>query len=135
MSLTRKALRPAKKSLKHAFNAALLAVLRLEDVLEIARLKSDLISFYQPVNSQELLALERVAIAQQAMLRAARLEAILLTTCIEATEPYDNCSLAVGFLRLARQSNGWSRFLRYQDAAECQYRRALEDFASLQALR
>jgi hypothetical protein len=136
MSLTRKARRSAKVSLKHAFTAALSAVVQFEGVEEIARLKSSLISIYQPANSEELLALERMALAQQAMLRAARLEATLLNTCIQATiAANDNCRLAAGFLRLARQSNGWSLFLRYQGDAECQYHRAREDFDSLKALR
>jgi SAM-dependent methyltransferase len=113
-----------------------------EDAEEIARLKSGLIPVYQPVNAAELLALERIALGQQAMLRAARLEATLLNTCIKETieakdRPFTPMStqLAGGFLRLARQSNGWSRFLRYQAQAECEYRRVLEDFASLKALR
>jgi hypothetical protein len=53
-----------------------------EEIDEVARLRADLIAVYQPVNSQELFALERMAIARQAMLRAARLESGLFTSCI-----------------------------------------------------
>ena len=119
------------------------AVVRLEDLQEIAHLKSDLVSVYQPVNSQELFALARMALSQQAILRAARLESGLFTTSLnEALDTNDlpfapmskelagdgdieitraqnrNYCLADGFLRLARQSNGWSLFLRYQAQAE-----------------
>jgi hypothetical protein len=45
-----------------------------------------------------------------------------------------NYCLADGFLRLVRQSNGWSIFLRYQAQAERQYRRALEDFDRFESL-
>src|SRR5580698_892277 len=152
--------RSAQNSLKHGFTASTFAVVRLEDLQEIAHLKSDLVSVYQPVNSQELFALERMALSQQAILRAARLESGLFTTSLNETldsndRPFTpmskelagdgdieitraqnrNYCLADGFLRLARQSNGWSIFLRYQAQAERQYRRALEDFDRLKALR
>ncbi len=152
--------RSAQNSLKHGFTASTFAVVRLEDLQEIARLKSDLVSVYQPVNSQELFALERMALSQQAILRAARLESGLFTTSLNETldsndRPFTpmskelagdgsveitraqnrNYCLAEGFLRLARQSNGWSIFLRYQAQAERQYRRALEDFDRLKTLR
>ena len=41
----------------------------------VAQLREDLATLYQPVNSQELFALERVTLAQQTVLRPARLEA------------------------------------------------------------
>jgi len=152
--------RSARNSVKHGFTAAAFAVVRLEDLQEIAHLTSDLVSVYQPVNSQELLALQRMALSQQAILRAARLESGLFTAClnetldandhpafpmnqelagdgdIEITRAQNrNYLLGEGFFRLARQSNGWSLFLRYQAQAERQYRRALEDFDRLKALR
>ncbi len=152
--------RSAQNSLKHGFTASTFSVVRLEDLQEIARLKFDLVSVYRPVNSQELFALERMALSQQAILRAARLESGLFTTCLNETldgegHPFTpmskelagdgdieiaraqnrNYCLADGFLRLVRQSNGWSIFLRYQAQAERQYRRALEDFDRLKALR
>jgi hypothetical protein len=46
-----------------------------------------------------------------------------------------NYCLADGFLRIARQSNGWTLFLRYQAQSERLYRRSLEEFTRLKALR
>jgi hypothetical protein len=152
--------RSAQNSTKHGFAASAFAVVRLEDLDEVAHLKSDLVSVYQPANSQELFALERMALSQQAILRAARLESGLFTTCLNETldandRPFTpmskelagdgdieitrtqnrNYCLADGFLRQVRQSNGWSLFLRYQAQAERQYRRALEEFDRLKSLR
>jgi hypothetical protein len=152
--------RSARNSVKHGFAATSFTVVRLEDVHEVAHLTTDLVSVYQPANSQELFALQRMAISQQAILRAARLESGLFTTCLNETlDSNDHPSLPMnpqlegdgdieitraqnrnyllgeGFLRLARQSNGWTLFLRYQAQAERQYRRALGDFDRLKALR
>src|SRR5580704_19700982 len=152
--------RSAQNSLKHGFTASTFAVVRLEDLQEIGRLKFDLVAVYQPVNSQEIFALERMALAQQAILRAARLESGLFTCSLNETLDGDghpfipmskelagdgdieiaiaqnrNYCMADGFLRLVRQTNGWSIFLRYQAQAERQYRRALEEFDRLKSLR
>ena len=67
----------------HRFTASTFAVVRLEELDEIARLKQDLVAVYQPVNSQELFALEQMALAPQTMLRAYRLESGLFTTCLD----------------------------------------------------
>ena len=152
--------RSAQNSIKHGFTASTFAVVRLEDLHEIADLTSDIFSVYQPVNSQELLALQRMALSQQSIFRAARLESGLFTTALNETldtndHPFTpmskelagqgdlditraqnrNYCLADGFLRLVRQSNGWSLFLRYQAQAERLYRRSLEEFTRLKALR
>src|SRR5512137_2235557 len=83
--------RSAQNARKHGFAASTFAVVRLEDLDEIAHLRADLMAVYQPVNSQELFAIERIALAQQAILRAARLEASLFTTCLnEAFDPAGN---------------------------------------------
>jgi hypothetical protein len=58
--------RSAQNARKHGFTASTFAVVRLEDVDEVSHLRDDLISVYQPVNSQELFAIERIALAQQA---------------------------------------------------------------------
>src|SRR5664279_1920509 len=76
--------RSAQNARKHGFTAFSYAVVRLEDLNEVANLKDDLVAFYQPVNSQELFAVERIALAQQALLRAARLESGLFTTCLNS---------------------------------------------------
>ncbi len=133
--------------------------MRLEELDEIAHLKADAVAVYQPANSQELFAVERIALAQQALLRAARLESGLFTTClnqalddrgnpvivmtsemvggnIEITRAQNrNYLLAEGFHRLAQTANSWSLFLRYQAQAERHYRRAIEEFQRLKALR
>jgi hypothetical protein len=145
---------------KHIFTASTFAVVRLEDLQEIAHLRDDLIAVYQPVNSQELFALERVALAQHAILRGARLESGFFTTCLDASfdsggEPIRlmdptiagdgdievtraqnrNFLLGDGFHRLARESNSFTLLLRYQAQAERHYRRAIEEFDRLKALR
>jgi hypothetical protein len=151
--------RSSQNARRHGFTASTFAVVRLEDLNEVANLLADLTAVYQPVNSQELFALERVALAQQTLLRAARLESGLFTTCldqaldsgdpiipmtpdlagdgdIEITRAQNrNYALASGFHRMASQSNSWSLFLRYQAQAERLYRRAIEEFERLRALR
>jgi hypothetical protein len=78
-------LRSSQNARKHGFTASSFAVGvpsgPLEDLQEVANLREDLIALYQPVNSQELFAVERIALAQQAILRAARLEAGFFTDC------------------------------------------------------
>ena len=82
--------RSSQNSLKHGFAASAFSVVRLEGPDELAHLRSDLVSVYQPVNSQELFALERMALAQQGILRVARLESGLLTSCLNETlDPAD----------------------------------------------
>ncbi len=153
--------RSAQNSRKHGFCAADYAVVRLEDLEHVARLREDLIAFYQPANSEELFAIERMALAQNAILRAARLESGMFTMCLdECLEPTTddlppwkglspelvkdnqvthqqnrNYALAQGLHGLVRQSSAWSLLLRYQAQAERQYRRALEEFERLKALR
>ena len=75
--------RSAQNARKHGFTAFTFAVVRLEDLQEVAHLKDDLLAVFQPVNSQELFAIERIALTQQALLRAARLESGLFTTCLK----------------------------------------------------
>jgi hypothetical protein len=102
-------LRSSQNARKHGFIASSFAVVRLEDLQEVAHLREDLVTLYQPVNSQELFALERVQ--------------------------NRNFMLADGLHRLARQSNSFALLLRYQAQAERQYRRAIEEFERLKALR
>jgi hypothetical protein len=150
--------RSSQNARKHGFTASTFAVVRLEDIDEVARLRADLIAVYQPRNSQELFALERMALTQQTMLRAARLESGLFTTCLDmALDPNGNpltpmspdlvgdieitraqnrnYALADGFHRTVRQDNSWPLFLRYQAQAERHYRLAVEEFDRLKALR
>jgi hypothetical protein len=154
--------RSAQNSRKHGFTATNFAVVRLEDLQEVDHLRADLVAVYQPVNSQELFAIERIALAQQALLRIARLESGLLTSClndaldtsgqlfismsqdlvghgdIEITKAQNrNYALADGFQRMTsnKRSNTWPLFLRYKVLTEREYRRAIEDFERLKALR
>ena len=151
-------LRSSQNARKHGFTATSFAVVRLEDLNEVAHLREDLISLYRPVNSQELFALERVALAQQAILRAARLESGFLSNCLG--ESFDtngqsrfpmnsklaadieicqaqnlNYLLGDGFYRLISHNNSFALLLRYQAQAERQYRRAIQEFDRLKALR
>ena len=113
--------------------------------------------FYHPVNSQEHFAVERIALAQLALLRAARLEAGLFTSCLNEAldgdqplyrmhpdlvvdievERAQNRSyvLADGLKITAAKSNALALYLRYAAQAERQYRRAVEEFDRLKALR
>jgi hypothetical protein len=148
----------SRNAVKHGLASENYTVVRLEDIDEVASLRAGLIATYQPVNSQELYALDQIAIRQQAMLRAARFEAGLFSAClneslgpdgsptfplnedvtygIEITQAQNrNYCLADGFLRLARQGNGIQLFLRYQAQAERLYRRAVEDFERVRKLR
>ncbi|MGD0499132.1 MAG: hypothetical protein ABSC23_11920 [Bryobacteraceae bacterium] len=89
--------RSAQNSRKHGFTASSFGVVRLEDLNEIDHLKHDLVAAYRPANSQELFALERLAVAQAALLRAARLEAGLFTTCLNVClDSRDNPPLVTG---------------------------------------
>jgi hypothetical protein len=130
--------RSAQNSRKHGFTASTFAVVRLEELDEVARLRDDAIAVYQPVNSQELFAVERIALAQQALLRVERLHTGLATTFLnealdgngrplmgispnlvnddnEITKCQNrNYLFAEGFHRLNKYSNSFTLFLRYQ---------------------
>jgi len=153
--------RSARNALQHGFTASSFAVIRLEEFSEIERLKADLVSVYQPVNSQEMVALERMALAQQSMFRASRLEAGLFASgmndfCdgrsgnltfqmnaqfvgdgdITITQQQNrNHALAEGFQQQVSRSHVWTLFLRYHAQSERMYRRALEEFNRLKSLR
>ena len=128
--------RSAQNSRKHGFTASTFAVVRFEEIDEVAHLREDAIAAYQPVNSQELFAIERIALAQQALLRADRLQTGLFTTCLNETVSADgrpligisphlvdddhqivkaqnrNFLLAEGFRRITQSSPGFALFLR-----------------------
>jgi hypothetical protein len=150
--------RSAQNARKHGFAAANYTVVRLEDLQEVAHLKDDAAAVYQPVNSQEMFAVERIAITQQALLRAARLEAGLFTSCLNemldlrelpklpmadylvegievASAQNRNFLLFEGLKRNAAHSSAFTLYLRYSAQAERQYRRAVEEFDRLKALR
>src|ERR1039457_3303605 len=144
----------------HGFSGSMTTVVRLEDHVEIYNLRSDLLDLYRPVNTQEIFALERMAVCQMSLIRAERLEAGLFTACLDKAldpegEPMHlmspelagngdiqitrvqnrNFILGEGFHRATQKPHTWALFLRYQAQAERQYRRAIQEFDRLRALR
>jgi hypothetical protein len=149
--------RSAQNARKHGFAAAAYTVPRLEDVEEVAELRDRAVAFYKPANSQELFAIERIAITQQGMNRAARLEAGTFTTCLNdvlnlrerplmemdpdmygggepGREQVKNYLLAEGFRRSVGKSNVIHLSMRYSAQSERLYRRAIADFDRINAL-
>src|SRR5674476_336381 len=152
--------RSALNSRKHGFTASTFAVVRLEDIDEVAHLREDAIAVYQPVNSQELFAIERIALAQQVLLRVERLHEGICTTFLNEALTGDgkplmeigdalvngdheitmaqnrNYLFAEGFHRINKYSpSSFTLFLRYQAQTERMYRRAVEEFERLRRLR
>jgi len=144
--------RSSQNARKHGFTAATFCVLVLEDLDEVTRLKEE----YRgppPANPLELFALEQVAIAQQSLRRAARMEAGFFMACLhrahltadsaartteELTGDADvtrqqhlNFRLAEGLHRMSQDSNAWTQLLRYQAQAQRKYRFAVEEFKRL----
>ncbi len=135
--------RSAQNARRHGLRAFKAA--RNEEMEELDRLRAGLTELHQPANDLEIAAVERLALAQQALLRVARLEAGLFSSALhdvlssESAGPSlradRNFALAEGFRHMNRRGNDWTLFLRYQAQAERQYRRALEELERLQALR
>ncbi len=149
--------RSAQNARKHGFAAAAYTIPRLEDIDEIAELRESVIDLYKPTNAQELFAVERIAITQQSMNRASRLEAGTLTTCLNDVlslreRPYmemdpemygggepgkqqvKNYLLAEGFRRSVGASNVFHLCMRYNAQAERLYRRAVQDLERIRSL-
>jgi len=150
--------RSSQNARKRPFNPDPFAVVRIEDRGELAARVADAMATYQPINSQERDAVERIAIAQHSMRRLAILEAGFFTNCLDqAMEgparpfvlqqpeltngidiPLDQHRaywLAFGFNRYTGQSNIAATILRFQAQAERLHRRAVEDFHRLLKLR
>jgi hypothetical protein len=153
-------MKSALNSRKHGFGGNNSSVVRLEDLDEIYHLRQDLLDLYQPINSQELFAIERIANRQMCLIRVERLEAGLFTACLDKAldaqgepipmmspelagdgdifvtrEQNRNFAFGEGFHRMNQKPHTWTLFLRYQAQAERQYRRAVEEFERLHALR
>ena len=149
---------PLQNTRKHQFAPAQYSVVRLEPLDQLPNLRADLIATYQPVNSQELFAIELIALAQQSLLRCAALEGGLHTLAmnmtvtaggepehllsddlirdIEATRSQNrSLCLAVGFQRLTQKPDMWKLFLRQKQQAHRDYRLAIEEFERLKSLR
>ncbi len=150
--------RSAQNARKHGFAAAAYTIPRLEDIDEIAELRESVIDLYKPANAQELFAVERIAVTQQSMNRAARLEAGTLTTCLNdvlnlrerplmemdpemygggepGKQQVKNYLLAEGFRRSVGACNVIHLCMRYNAQAERLYRRAVQDFERIKSLR
>src|ERR1017187_402137 len=69
-------MKSALNARKHGFAGSVFTVVRLEDLNEIDQLRQDALALYRPINSQELFAVERIAVCQMSMIRASRLEEI-----------------------------------------------------------
>src|SRR5437588_2439724 len=82
--------RAAQNARKHGFTASTCSVLRIEDVDELGALRAEAIRDYQPVNAQELFTVERIALCQLSILRAARLEAGMFTDILNSSLNDDN---------------------------------------------
>jgi hypothetical protein len=81
-------LRSAANACQHGFAGSTFAIVRLEDLYEIDRLKADLVATYQPINSQEIFAIECMALAQNSYFRSYRLESGLGTASLnESLDP------------------------------------------------
>jgi hypothetical protein len=150
--------RSAQNAIKHGFAGSTFAVARFEELHEIDDLKADAAAYYHPANSQEMQAVERIALAQMQMLRAMRLESGFFITAFDAAtdsrgRPFTpmglemvngnvpimltqnrNYALGQGLRRLHQESNLWNMILRYQAQAERQFRRAVEELQRLRSL-
>ena len=146
--------RSAANATKHGFTAANFALVFGENAEELEAFKDDAVAFYEPANSQEMLAVERIALAQFGMMRLARMEVGLLTDAYNRTAHMDqaaypdlfgapsgtavgqrhNYTMAIGFNEMVRRGNGFHLFLRYQAQTERLYRRAVEELERLRAL-
>jgi len=150
--------RSSQNARKLPFDPNPFAIVRIEDRARIASLVADAIATYQPINAQERRAVERIALAQHAMLRMYTMEAGFFTNCLDtamagpadpfvlnrselangidiALEQHRAYWLAFGFSRHIRQPNLAATFLRFQAQAERLHRRAVEDSHRLFKLR
>jgi hypothetical protein len=114
--------RSAQNARKHGFTASTYTAVEAEDLHEVAKLRADLLASYQPVDSREILAIESMACAQQALFRSMRIEADLFTGGADGRN-YWPLERALPLL------------MRYRAKTERDYRRALDAFDQLKALR
>jgi hypothetical protein len=79
--------RSAQNARKHPFNPDPFAIVRIEDRAAISTLVADGVpsgpATYQPINSQERDAVERIALAKHSMRRMSVLEAGFFTNCLD----------------------------------------------------
>ena len=141
------------------FDPGKYAIVRVEDPEMLAALRADAIAYYKPVNTQEMIAVERLALAQHDMLRVEQLIAGFHTESLDmAMEtpgvPYilQTPELTKGITVAAGQNRGFwlatgfrkalvhddkifASLMRYQAQAERLYRRTVEEFERLERRR
>jgi hypothetical protein len=151
--------RSSQNARKYGFYGNAYNVPQLEDLEDVANLREDFAAAYHPRNPAEMEAVEQIAIAHQARLRAVRLEVGLFTSMLDqvysigrdnvpgicdelaaAATPRGktipeirNFMLAEGFRRMKPEL--WSGFLRHRAQVERFYHQAVEDFDQLKARR
>jgi len=130
--------RSSQNARRHGFYADPNAVASPEDAAELARLQEDLIAFHRPLNSQELLVLDKIARAQQAILRSYRLEsAVFASLEVPTPTPEDGppagTTLGDNFLRTDHKI--WSGLLRFQAHADNAFHRAMAELDRLKSIR
>ncbi len=139
------------------FDPSTFTAIRDEDLDAIAHIKASLVDFYQPANSEELFAIERIALARHSLLRTYRMESGLVSYGLQkalqisgtprllrdpeqpdlpppTTGQVQSFWIAAGFVDINKMSH-WQIFLRYQAQAERFYRHAIEEFERLRRHR
>jgi len=127
--------RSSQNARKHGFYADPSSVACPEDAEELARLREDLIQFHQPLNSQEMLVIDKTARAQQAVLRAYRLESAVFASLLvpaPASEDQTPSANPLGDNFLRMDPKAWSGLLRYKAHADNAYHRAVDELDSPQ---
>jgi len=129
--------RSSQNARRHGFYADP-AVANPEDAAELAQLREDLVAFNQPINSQELVVIDKIARAQQAILRAYRLESAIFASLLNPAtaaegEPPSANPLGDNFLRMDHKI--WSGFLRYKTHADNAYHRAMDELDRYKSIR
>ena len=146
--------RSAQNLRKPTFNPAAFPIARVVELDSIAKQRADAIATYQPVNSQERFAVERIALTRQSLLLCAAIESGFLTGFRNGTIARDvfppdmltvdiqaahlqkpNLCLAAAAQRVLRKSGAWYLFVRYQAQTERLLRSAIKDFERLKNLR
>src|SRR5580698_515204 len=135
------------------FDPSSFTAIGAEDLDAIAQIQAGLVDHYQPANSEEIFAIERIALARHSLLRAYRMESGLVTFGMQkafqipgvpqilsdpegthephvATGQKSSFWMAAGFCE-ANRTSLWQFFLRYQAQTERFYRHAIGDFERL----
>jgi hypothetical protein len=103
----------------------------MNDPFSLAALRAGALGYYKPRNSQEALAVERIAFAQRNIFHVEQMltEWHAAAMGADPAQPSDEAPL------LGRGADVLSFLLKYQVQAERLYRRAVEDFQRLERRR